>query len=401
VKRRTARVTTILGALVSAAALAAWGVSSSAQGASRSLGSGVVVIESNLAYQGGQGAGTGMVLSSSGRILTNNHVIQGATTIRVIVPGTDRSYSAKVVGYSASDDVALIQASGASGLETITPGNSGAVNVGDAVTALGNAGGTGSLTPAPGHVTGLDRTITASDETGADSEQLSGLIETDANVQPGDSGGPLLDGSGHVIGMDSAASTGSQFAFGDGQSGGADGYAIPIAHALAIVKQIESGRGSSSVHVGGTAFLGVQVEAAATSSGYGGDQSGNGYGYDPNGGSGYGYDPNGGSGYGYDPYGDGSQSSSSGDGSQGSSSGATQAGGAVIAGTVQGGPADNAGLAQGDTITAVDGHTIDSPDALTTLLQTKRPGAMVSVAYVDQNGASQSVDVTLGSGPAK
>ena len=268
-KRRTARVTTILGALVSAAALAAWGVSSSAQGASRSLGSGVVVIESNLAYQGGQGAGTGMVLTSSGRILTNNHVIQGATTIRVVVPGTDRSYSAKVVGYSAANDVALIQASGASGLETISPGDSGAVHVGDAVTALGNAGGTGSLTPAAGHVTGLDRTITASDETGGDSEQLSGLIETDANVQPGDSGGPLLDGSGRVIGMDSAASTGSQFAFGDGQSGGADGYAIPIAHALAIVKQIESGRGSSSVHVGGTAFLGVQVEAAATSSGSG------------------------------------------------------------------------------------------------------------------------------------
>jgi hypothetical protein len=100
-----------LGGLISAAALAAWGVSSSAQGASRSLGSGVVVIESNLAYQGGQGAGTGMVLTSSGNILTNNHVIAGATTIRVVVPGTDRSYSAKVVGYSVTDDVALIQAS--------------------------------------------------------------------------------------------------------------------------------------------------------------------------------------------------------------------------------------------------------------------------------------------------
>jgi len=386
---------TIFGALTSAAMVAAWSVASSAQGASRSSSSGVVVIESNFGYQGGQGAGTGMVLTSDGEILTNNHVVNGATTIRVIVPGTDQSYSAKVVGYSVTDDVAVIKASGASGLDTISPGDSSKVAVGDAVTALGNAGGTGSLTPAQGHVTGVDQTITASDESGGDAEQLSGLIETDANVQPGDSGGPLLDASGHVIGMDSAASTGNQFAFGNGGSGGADGFAIPINHALALVRQIESGSSTSTVHVGGTAFLGVQVEAASTT-GSGSDQSG-GYGYDPNGGGygGYGYDPYG---YGYDPYGYGNDPNG---GSSQGSSGTTPSSGAVIAGTVDGGPAAKAGLSQGDTITSLDGHTIDSPDALTTALATKRPGDQVSVGYVDQNGSSQTVTVTLGSGPAK
>jgi S1-C subfamily serine protease len=395
---------TVFGALTSAAMVAAWSVASSAQGASRSSSSGVVVIESDFGYQGGQGAGTGMVLTSNGEILTNNHVISGATAIRVIVPGTGKSYAAKVVGYSASDDVAVIKASGASGLATISRADSSKVAVGDAVTALGNAGGTGSLTPAAGHVTGVDQSITASDESGGDSERLTGLIETDANVQPGDSGGPLLDQAGRVIGMDSAASTGNQFAFGNGDSGGADGFAIPINHALAIVRQIESGQSTATVHVGGTAFLGVQVEAAATS-GSGTDQPG-GYGYDPYGGSGYGSDPygygGGNDGYGYDPYGYG-YDPNGGSSSQGQgSSGTTQAtGGAVIAGTVQGGPADSAGLAQGDTITAVDGHTIGTPDDLTALLATKRPGDHVSVAYVDQNGSSQTVTVTLGSGPAK
>jgi S1-C subfamily serine protease len=382
VQRLVTRLLTIAVLFAALGGLAAWSSGSPARGdAPRTRSTGVVVIETDLAYQGNQAAGTGMVLTPSGEVLTNNHVIAGATTIRVIVPDSGRSYRAKVVGYSVADDVAVLQLSDASGLATIETDTS-KPSFGAKVTALGNAGGTGSLTPAAGTVTGVDKSITASDDNG-DSERLTGLIETDANVQPGDSGGALLNAADRVIGMNTAASTGNRGFAGFGDDGGNDGYAIPIAHALAIAKRIESGQGSSTVHVGGTAWLGVQVSSSA---------GGSGYGYDPNGGDGY--DPNGdgsGDGYGYDP-------SGTGDGGGGSS---TPTGGAVIAGVVQGGPADDAGLAEGDTITAVDGHAVASPDALTELLGKQKPGDEVPVAIVDQNGSARTVTVTLGSGPAK
>src|SRR5581483_1993820 len=139
------------------------------------IGNGVVVIETALGYQGGAAAGTGMVLTPSGEILTNNHVIRGATTIRIVIPGTSRSYRAKVVGYDVADDVAVVQAVGASNLRTITTASK--VSVGDAVTAVGNAGGTGALTSAPGSVTGLAQAITVSDDQGG-AARLTGLIET-------------------------------------------------------------------------------------------------------------------------------------------------------------------------------------------------------------------------------
>jgi S1-C subfamily serine protease len=378
VQRLVTRLLTVAVLFAALGGLAAWSSGSPARGdAPRTRSTGVVVIETDLAYQGNQAAGTGMVLTPSGEVLTNNHVIAGATTIRVIVPGTGKGYRAKVVGYSVSEDVAVLQLSGASGLATIETATS-TPSVGAKVTALGNAGGTGSLTPAGGTVTGVDRSITASDDNG-DSERLTGLIETDANVQPGDSGGPLLDAADRVIGMTTAASTGNRGFAGFGDEGGNDGYAIPIAHALAIAKRIESGQGSSTVHVGGTAWLGVQVSTAAAA-------DGSGYGYGPNGGDGYGYDP-----YGDDPYGTG----------DGAGRPSTTTGGAVIAGVVQGGPADDAGLAEGDTITAVDGHAVASPDALTELLGKQRPGDRVEVATVDQNGTAGTIAVTLGSGPAK
>jgi len=315
-----------------------------ARGNERRIGTGVVVIETNLGYEGGAGDGTGMVLSSSGEVLTNNHVIKGATTIRIVVPGTGRSYSAKVLGYDVSADVALLQAQRASGLKTISLGDSSTLTVGQAVTALGNAGGTGSLTAATGSITGLGKSITASDG-GNDGELLTGLIETDAGVQPGDSGGPLLNKAGQTVGMDTAASTGSPFAAETAN----DAYAIPIDKALAIAQQIESGKESTTVHIGGTPFLGVEVESV---------------------GAGYDYGP----------------SASS---------------GAMIAAVVPNAPAASAGLAAGDVITAIDGRTISSPSTVTAILLTEQPGTTLTVAYTDPYGSEHATTVTLANGPAQ
>jgi len=148
-----------------------------AHGSAKPTGSGVVAIETNLAYQGNAAAGTGMVLTSSGEVLTNNHVISGATTIKVVVPKTGHSYKARVLGYDRTADVALLQLQGASNLKTVST-TSAKLSIGATVRALGNAGGNGSITTATGTVTGLGRSITASDDTGG-SEQAS------ARARPG------------------------------------------------------------------------------------------------------------------------------------------------------------------------------------------------------------------------
>jgi S1-C subfamily serine protease len=337
-RRFSARI--VLAALIAAAAavVAVLGFALENTHSTRTgTGTGVVVIETNLGLQGGQAAGTGMVLTPSGEVLTNNHVIRGATEIRVVVPGTGRSYPAEVVGYSVSDDVAVIQASGAANLKTASLGDSGTVAAGQSVRAVGNAGGTGRLTTAAGTVTGVGRSITVNDEQGG-SENLSGLIETNAAVRPGDSGGPLVNAAGQVIGMDTAASAGSEI----DQTAPNDGYAIPINRAVAIAEQIHSGNDSATIHVGGTAFLGVET----TANSYGG-------------------------------------------------------GGAAITTVVPGSPAEAAGLVAGDLITSVGGHTISSPDELSAIVMTQKPGASVSASYLDQEGATQTTDLTLASGPPR
>ena len=330
--------------LLAASVAAVTAVIAFARGTASPIGSGVVVIDTDLAYQGNAAAGTGMVLTSSGEVLTNNHVISGATSIKVIVPTTNHSYKARVVGYDRTADVALLQLQGAPNLKTVAV-SSADLPVGATVTALGNAGGDGKITSAGGTVTGLGKAITASDAGGA-SEQLTGLIETNAGVQPGDSGGPLVNSQGQVVGMDTAASA----HFGFQNVSATDAYAIPIAKALTVAHSISSGKASATVHVGATAFLGVEVRSVVTP-GYG------------NGGPG------------------------------------ASASGALIASVVSGGPAASAGLAAGDVITAIDGHTISSPSAIPALVLTKKPGAKISVAYLAQSGTSQTASVTLGSGP--
>jgi S1-C subfamily serine protease len=292
---------------------------------------GVVDIDAVLGYRNGEAAGTGMVLTSDGEILTNNHVIQGATRVTVTVVGTGRTYPASVVGTDPSDDVAVLQLDDASGLRVADVSDEEA-SIGEAVTAVGNAGGSGGTPSAvSGTVTALDQSITATDETGSNSERLTGLIETDADVQAGDSGGPLYDtASGEIIGMDTAASTGGQV----------DGYAIPIDSALSIAEQITSGVDSATIHQGLPAFLGVSVSSAAGTNG------------------------------------------------------------AAIAGVVSGGPAESAGLAAGDVITAVGRTAIGSADDLTGVLAGHDPGDTVSVTWTDSAGTTHTAPITLASAPA-
>ena len=222
---------------------------------------GVVTITTVLGYGAGEAAGTGIVLTASGEILTNNHVIDDATSITVTVVGTGTSYAASVVGTDPTDDIAVLRLTGASGLTTATlanPVTMADLAVGDAVTAVGNAGGTGSLTAATGTVVALDQDITASDETGTDAEQLTGLIQVDAAIEAGDSGGPLY-ADGLVVGIDTAASS--------GRTATSAGFAIPISTATAIAERIASGEDSGTIHQGYPAFLGVELAGAGDAGG--------------------------------------------------------------------------------------------------------------------------------------
>ena len=359
---------------------------------------GLVDVVSTLGYQNAEAAGTGQVVTSSGEVLTNNHVIDGATSIKATDIGNGRTYTAKVVGYDKTDDIAVLQLQGASGLATVSFGNSSQVTTGESVVALGNAGGKGG-TPsvAPGTITALNQSITASDEGSGSSESLSGMLETNAGIQPGDSGGPLVNSAGQVIGIDTAASTstpsetpssgGSPFGqspygqspygqspygqspygqspYGqspssNGQSSSSagqsetQGFAIPIDKALSLAGQIEAGDASSTVHIGGTGFLGVEVGSPDSS-------------YE----GGYGY---------------GGQQSS---------------GGVTVEGTLSGSPAAAAGLSEGDVIDSVNGQAVSSSSGVQSVIAQDHPGDKVSVVWTDQYGQTHTSTMTLANGPA-
>lgn len=328
-----------LALLLGAALAAAIAHAAFARGGRATVATGVVIVNTNLAFENGAAAGTGMVLTPTGEILTNNHVIRGATTIHVVIPQTKKTYVARVLGYDVRADVALLQLENASGLATVSVGDSSKLATGQSVTAVGNAGGTGSLTITSGSITGLRRTIVVNDEQTGD-VQLSGLVETNAPLQPGDSGGPLLDSAHHVVGMDSAASSGFYF-----QQGSSDGYAIPIDTAVKIAAQIKTSHTTSTVHVGGTGFLGVQI--------------------DP---SGY------------------------------FNRGAFNAG-VIVTGVVPGSPVAKAGITSGDVITALDGRSVASQTALVALILPHHPGDKVTLKWVDPRGSSHTGSVELASGP--
>lgn len=307
----------------------------------------LVDIECTFEYMGASGAGTGIVLTSTGEVLTNNHVISGATSISVTDVGNGKTYSASVVGYDASHDVAVLQLKDASGLQTAKIRSEEAV-LAEKVVAVGNAGGKGGTpTAAAGTVTALNQSITASNEMTGTSQQLNNLIEVNADIESGDSGGALVDAEGSVIGVNTAASSGySMSQPGSTSSQGGRGYAIPIADAMTIVKAIEAGQGSATTHVGESAFLGVTLS-----------------------------------------------SSSSG------RPGRMATTGAFVSGVVAGDPAAKAGIVAGDTITSLDGQSVDSATTLGQIMIGYHPGDSVTIGWVDRSGKSHTAKVTLVSGP--
>ena len=283
-------------------------------------------MNTNLALENGSAAGTGIVLTKNGEVLTNNHVIAGATTIRVTVPATKRSYTADVLGYDIVHDVALLKLENASNIATATIGNSAKLAVGQPTRAVGNANGGGKLVVTSGKIVALKQTVSVQSDDG-EVGRLTNAIATSARLVPGDSGGPLLDKSGRVIGIDAAGST----------STNAPGFAIPINRALTVTRQIEALRASAFVHIGATAFIGLQVQDATN--------------------------------------------------------------GIAIQGVYPGSPAESAGLAQGDVITSIDGASLAGLKDLRTALFAHHPGDSITVGFTDALGNAATAALTLAGGP--
>ena len=238
--------------------------SGSASGVSSSITTKVdpalVDIDTDLGLAGGEAAGTGMVVTSAGEAVTNNHVITGATKITATDVGNGTTYTARVVGYDYGHDIAVLQLEGASGLKTASFGNSSSLKVGQSIATIGNAGGAGGTpSAASGQVSALDQSITTGDELDSSQEHLSGLIQLNADLQPGDSGGPLVNSSGEVLGMDTAASATFQF-----ESSANEGFAIPINEVQTIAAQIREGRSSGTIHIGATGLLGVLMQSQSS-----------------------------------------------------------------------------------------------------------------------------------------
>lgn len=381
---------------------------------------GIVLIETEMGYESAAAAGTGILLDDEGTILTNNHVIADSTSISVTVADTGQTYEATVVGSDSTQDVAVLtidseagagagagpktEAGSEAGAASSTEANAGSdtlsdaalepadiaadpVEVGDTVTAVGNAGGAGELQAADGTVTALDASVTTAAEGSAESESLTGMIEVDADIVSGDSGGALLDEDGDVVGVNTAASQGS-----------ADitGFAIPIDDALDIAQDIIDGIQTETNTLGYPAFLGVALTSPQTSVPADGSsfrQRGSGWSWES--GTESGAAPGAGTGSQADPTAGSGATTASGAGS-----GAQTTAGAVVGGVYEGTPAAQVGLAQGDSITAVDGAGVADAVQLADVLDQHAPGDHVELTWTDTSGNTHTATVELTEGPA-
>lgn len=318
---------------------------------SRRVDPATVDITSVLSTAGEEAEGTGMILTSNGEVLTNNHVIEGATKVTARVDGAGRTYTVRVLGTDPTDDVALVLLEGASGLRHVSIGNSSEIVVGDPVVAIGNALGLGGTpTVTSGTISAVGRSINASDAGSDTSEHLTGLLQTDAPINPGNSGGPLVDAAGQVIGMDTAAAN------GNGTESATDvGFAIPIDRAIRIATAIQQGKASSTILLGTHGIMGVEVESVAEA------EQPNFFGETPTLPVHY---------------------------------------GAVVTGVLGGSPAARAGMVAGDVIVSLDGTRVSTNTTLVHLLAGAHAGRRVTVTWVTSNGARHTASMALAPGPA-
>jgi S1-C subfamily serine protease len=340
----------------------------------RRLEPSIVDVTSTLRYDDETASGTGFIIDGkAGLVLTNNHVIRDATSVTARLVSTGQTYPARIVGADVSADIAVLQIEGPSGLPTAPIGDSASLRPGSPVLAIGNqAGQGGPPTIAPGIINSLNRTIQANDGTSGFTETLHSMLQTSAQIEPGDSGGPLADAAGAVVGVDTAAGTG----------GVTVGYAIPIDGAMGVARQIAANRAVPGITLGVSGFLGVVMPSTTTSSPLAQAQGEHGL-----------------------AAGSGSQSGQR-DCLEAESGAVVPAAiaparsGALVDGVLCGTGAAAAGITAGDVITKVAGHPVASPDALTAIVTAYRPGTLVPVTWVSTSGTTKSSMVSLDVAPA-
>lgn len=291
------------------------------------------VVKIDVLTDQGSGSGSGIILSSDGQILTNNHVVEGAGEGgRITVSFADGSHAdATVLGTDPLTDTAVIKAQDVSGLLPATMGMSENVDVGQQVVAIGSPFGL-DATVTSGIVSALDRPVNVGTDP-AGNPTVYPAIQTDAAINPGNSGGPLVDMAGHVVGINSSIrSTGSAYA----QAGSIGlGFAIPIDDVLEIVDQLADGE--TPTH----ARLGIGVEDAITAS-----------------------------------------------------TAVQITDGAVVSEVTGGSAAEAAGLQSGDVITRVDEQEVTSADSLIAIIRSYRPGDEVTVTF-QRDGEEQTTTAML------
>lgn len=285
-----------------------------------------------------QSAGTGIVVSSDGYILTNRHVVAGSNKIEVVTSDGTSYTDVKVVGVDQANDIAFLKVADVTGLSAAKIGDSSTAQVGDKVIAIGNALGQYQTTVTSGIISGLGRPLQAGDESGSSTEQLSNLLQTDAAINPGNSGGPLVNLDGEVIGMNTAVD----------QSAEGIGFAIPINDAKGLITSVtKTGKLSRAFlgvsYVSVTSDVAKQYKLSVKEGAYIVNDSGSAV------------TPN--------------------------------------------GPAANAGLKSGDVIIKIDSKAINANNPLLSALSVHQPGDKVAVTYL-RDGKTTVVSVTLGTYPS-